>query len=61
MKLSLLEVCSVKMKNVGGAMNQSEYTACHTCKCKLFMNYVRYKDTAGNPYCWVCYTRLMNG
>jgi len=38
----------------------SEYTACNTCKCKLFMNYVRYRDTAGNAYCHICYTRLMN-
>ena len=36
----------------------SNYTACNTCKCKLFLNYVRYRDTAGNPYCHICYQRL---
>ena len=36
-------------------------TSCSTCKCRLALAYVRYKDTAGNPYCHVCYTRLLNG
>jgi len=31
---------------------------CNTCKCKLAFNYVRYRDTAGNPYCAVCYVRI---
>ena len=35
-------------------------TTCHTCKCRLALRYVRYKDTEGNPYCWICYTRLVN-
>ena len=34
--------------------------ACNTCGCRLALAYVRYKDTAGNPYCYVCYTRLLN-
>jgi len=38
----------------------NNYTACNTCGCRLALEYVRYKDTAGNPYCWVCYTRLLN-
>ena len=58
MKLSSLEVSLVKQKNVGGVMN---IVLCNTCKCKLAYNYVRYRDTAGNPYCHICYTRLLNG
>ena len=36
-----------------------EFTACNTCKCRLALNYVRYRDTAGNAYCHVCYQRLL--
>ena len=36
-------------------------TKCNTCGCRLALQYVRYKDTAGNPYCHICYTRLLNG
>ena len=32
---------------------------CNTCKCRLALNYVRYRDTAGNPYCMICYQRLL--
>ena len=32
--------------------------ACRNCGCKLAFNYVRYRDTAGNPYCYTCYERL---
>ena len=60
MRLSSLEVSLVKQKNVGGVMRQTEYTACRTCKCKLFLNYVRYRDTEGYPYCHICYTRLLD-
>jgi len=60
MRLSSLEVYSVKMRYAGGVMRQTDYTACRTCKCKLFLNYVRYRDTEGYPYCHICYTRLMN-
>jgi len=50
----------VKMRYAGGVMRQTEYTACRTCKVKLFLNYVRYRDTEGYPYCHICYTRLVN-
>jgi|6_EtaG_2_1085325.scaffolds.fasta_scaffold18884_7 hypothetical protein len=32
---------------------------CNTCRCKLALNYVRYKDTNGSPYCHICYQRLL--
>mgnify|MGYP003673742282 CR=1 FL=1 len=32
---------------------------CSICKCKLALNYVRYKDTNESPYCYVCYQRLL--
>jgi len=32
---------------------------CNTCGTKLAMNYVRYKDTNGSPYCYACYQRLL--
>ena len=60
MRLSSSKVSLVKQKSVGGVMKPTDYTACNTCKCKLFLNYVRYRDTAGYPYCHICYTRLMN-
>jgi len=37
----------------------NNYTACNTCGCRLALEYVRYKDTAGNPYCHICYQRLL--
>ena len=61
MRLSLLEVYSEKMRYVGGVMKQTEFAACYTCKCRLALGYIRYRDTAGNPYCHICYTRLLNG
>jgi NAD-dependent SIR2 family protein deacetylase len=33
---------------------------CNTCGTKLAMNYVRYRDTNGSPYCHTCYTRLLS-
>ena len=33
---------------------------CNTCGCRLALDYVRYRDTAGNPYCHTCYQRLIN-
>ncbi len=32
---------------------------CNTCKCRLALQYVKYRDTAGNPYCWTCYSRML--
>ena len=61
MRLSSLEVSLERLKNVGGVMKQTEFAVCYTCKCRLALAYVRYRDTAGNPYCHICYTRLLNG
>ena len=36
-----------------------KFVACNTCGCRLMFDYVRYKDTAGNPYCHICYERLI--
>ena len=38
----------------------NSYTACNTCGCRLALEYVRFRDTAGNPYCHICYTRLLD-
>ena len=38
----------------------SGYTACNTCGCRLALEYVRFRDTAGNAYCHICYTRLLD-
>jgi len=35
------------------------FVTCNTCRCRLAVKYVRYRDTAGNPYCQVCYQRLL--
>jgi formylmethanofuran dehydrogenase subunit E len=32
---------------------------CNTCGCALALQYAKYKDTDGNTYCYVCYTRLL--
>jgi len=34
---------------------------CNICKWPLKEEYIKYKDTAGNPYCYMCYMRLLNG
>ena len=33
-------------------------TNCNTCRCKLALKYVRYKDTNGSPYCQQCYITI---
>ena len=37
----------------------STFVKCNMCGCSLAIAYVRYKDTAGNPYCQGCYSRLL--
>jgi len=31
---------------------------CNQCRCRLALEYVKYKDTEGNPYCQICYVRI---
>lgn len=35
-------------------------TNCNTCGCRLALAHAKWKDTAGNSYCHICYTRLVN-
>lgn len=32
--------------------------ACNTCKHRLAFEYVKYRDTNGNPYCQMCYLQI---
>ena len=32
---------------------------CNTCGWNLALKYAKYKDTAGNTYCFDCYQRLL--
>ena len=34
-------------------------TKSNNCGCRLALAYAKWKDTAGNTYCHICYQRLL--